>query len=208
MTSLNHPILEESFRIIDREIGPHSFSPSEYSIIRRIIHTTADFEYLHLFRHDHNAIDAGIEALIEGGLIITDVTMVKQGIKNLVAKTFGNPIISAVEQVNVAAEGKTLTETGLLRCFAHHPSAIYVIGNAPTALLALSQQITLSPVKPALVIGVPVGFVSVVESKEALTRLRVPQMLIEGRKGGSTVAAAIVNALIVLAWEKSQALQE
>ncbi|MDV2999667.1 MAG: Cobalt-precorrin-8 methylmutase [Chroococcopsis gigantea SAG 12.99] len=107
--------------------------------------------------------------------------------------------------MTIAAENKTLTETGLLKCFSQYPGGIYVIGNAPTALLALCREITLSGMGPALVIGVPVGFVSVVESKGALNRLSVPQIWIEGRKGGSTVAAAIVNALIILAWEKLQA---
>jgi precorrin-8X/cobalt-precorrin-8 methylmutase len=88
-----------------------------------------------------------------------------------------------------------------MQCFEKYPGAIFVIGNAPTALLALCAQLPTSPIQPALVIGAPVGFISVIESKAALAQTRVPQIRVEGRKGGSPVAAAILNALIVLAWE-------
>jgi precorrin-8X/cobalt-precorrin-8 methylmutase len=152
--------------------------------------------------------------------------MVKQGIHTLLAKTFNNPLIAAVELASVALPGKTLTETGLLRCWQQYPEAIYVIGNAPTALLALCSQLSGDCLKqsssqlshsfsqryslpsdaekllPSLIIGVPVGFVSVVESKQALAKLTLPQILVEGRKGGSSVAAAILNALVIMAWEK------
>jgi precorrin-8X/cobalt-precorrin-8 methylmutase len=202
MSELHHPILEQSFAIIDREIGNHHLSADEYAIVRRIIHTTADFEFKHLLRCSNNAISLGIKALQNQTPIITDVTMVKQGIRTMVTKTFQNQIITCVEQVTVAQEGKTLTETGLLKCWQSYPEAIYVIGNAPTALLALCQQVANSSQQPQLIVGVPVGFVSVVESKAILAKLAVPQIRIEGRKGGSTVAAAIINALLVLAKER------
>lgn len=203
MSRLNHPIVEQSFAIIDREIGAHSFSAEEYAIVRRIIHTTADFEFSRLFRASPGAIEIAISALQNRVPIITDVTMVKQGIATLVNKTFQNPIVTCIEQTLVADAGKTRTETGLLRCFDRYPEGIYVIGNAPTALLALCELLQTSPVAPSSIIGVPVGFVSVLESKEALARSDVPRIWIEGRKGGSTVAAAIVNALLVLAHESS-----
>ncbi len=200
--SLNHPILEESFAIIDREVGQHFLSPQEYAIARRVIHTTADFEYLNLLRFSPDAIESGLTALRQGVPIVTDVTMIKQGIATLVGKTFQNPIIAAIDWADTAEIGKTRTETGLLRCLAQYPHAIYAIGNAPTALLALCQQIPhLSP-KPTLVIGATVGFVSVVESKQALSQVNISQIRVEGRKGGSTVTAAIMNALLVLAWEQ------
>ena len=198
-SKLNHPIVEQSFAIIDREVGKHDLSPSEYAIARRVIHATADFEYLQLLKFSPDAIDSGIASLKQGMPIVTDVTMVKQGILSLVAKTFNNPIITAIEQAEVAEPGKTRTETGLLRCWLKYPQAIYVIGNAPTALLALTQQLSNSKIVPGLVIGVPVGFVSVIESKQALAELNVPQILIEGRKGGSPAAASILNALLILA---------
>lgn len=199
MNDLNHPIVEQSFAIIDREVGIHYLSPSEYAIARRVIHATADFEYLNLLRFSPGAIDSGIVALQQGTTIVTDVTMVERGIRSLVAKTFKNPIITAIAQAKIAEPGKTRTETGLLRCYEQYPDAIYLIGNAPTALLTLCDRVAKSKVKPALIIGVPVGFVSVVESKQALAKLNVPQILIEGRKGGSPAAASILNALLVLA---------
>lgn len=217
-SKLNHPILEQSFAIIDREIGKHNFSAREYEIARRVIHATADFEYARLLRFSPDAIESGIAALRRGVPIVTDVTMVKQGIRTLIGKTFNNPLIAAVELASVALPGKTLTETGLLKCWQEYPEAIYVIGNAPTALLALCSQLTdslpFSPSQkhflksdieksfPSLIVGVPVGFVSVIESKQALATLTLPQIYVEGRKGGSSVAAAIVNALVVMAWEE------
>lgn len=198
---LNHPIVEQSFAIIDREVGKHNLSPQEYAIARRVIHATADFEYLNLLRFSPGAIDAGISSLRQGMPIVSDVTMVKQGINTLVTKTFENPMITAIEQAEVAKLGKTRTETGLLQCWSQYPQAIYVIGNAPTALLALCKQVSQSVIRPRLIIGVPVGFVSVIESKQALVKLDVPQILIEGRKGGSPAAASILNALLILAQE-------
>lgn len=206
-----HPIMEQSFAVIDREIGKHNFNLAEYAIVRRVIHSTADFEFAQLIRFSEGAKDANasrsaiasaIKAIQQQTPIITDVGMVKQGVVGMIAKTFGNPLIAAVEQVSEALPGKTRTETGLIQCFEQYPGAIYVIGNAPTALLALCAQLPRSPIQPALVIGVPVGFISVIESKEALAQTSVPQIRVEGRKGGSPVAAAILNALMVLAWEQ------
>jgi precorrin-8X/cobalt-precorrin-8 methylmutase len=193
--------MEQSFAVIDREIGVHSFTPQEYAIVRRVIHSTADFEFKHLLRFSPEAIAAAISALRQQVPIITDVSMVKQGITSLVAQTFGNPVISAVEQATIALPGRTRTETGMLHCFEQFPQGIYAIGNAPTALLALCSHLP-APVQPALIIGAPVGFISVVESKVALAQTPIAQIRVEGRKGGSPVAAAIVNALLVLAWEE------
>ena len=198
-----HPIMEQSFAVIDQEIGQHNFTPAEYAIVRRVIHSTADFEFAQQIRFSEGAIASGIQALQNQTPIITDVGMVKQGIAGMVTKTFGNPLIAAVEQAPAALPGKTRTETGLMQCFTQYPNAIYVIGNAPTALLALCTQLQTSPIQPALVIGVPVGFISVIESKNALAKTSVPQIRVEGRKGGSPVAAAIINALLVLAWEQN-----
>lgn len=200
-SSLNHPIVEESFRIIDQEVGQHNLSLSQYQIARRVIHSTADFEFINLLKFRLNPIEHGVNSLSEKTPIITDVTMVKQGIITLVSKTFNNPIITAVEKAPQPLPGKTRTETGLLECYQQYPQGIYVIGNAPTALLALCQQITQTKLKPSLIIGVPVGFVSVLESKRMLSQLDVPQICVEGRKGGSPVAAAIINAMLILAWE-------
>ena len=196
-----HPIMEQSFAVIDREIGEHNFSPAEYAIVRRVIHSTADFEFAQLIQFSEDAIASGIKAIQQGTPIITDVGMVKQGVAGMVESTFGNPLIAAVTQAPLARRGKTRTETGLIQCFEEYPGAIFAIGNAPTALLSLCAQLPTASIQPALVIGAPVGFISVVESKVALAKTQVPQILVEGRKGGSPVAAAILNALIVLAWE-------
>jgi len=203
MNPLNHPILEQSFAIINQEIGEHTFTADEYAIVRRVIHSTADFEFAKLIDFSPEAITSGITAIQNKIPIITDVGMVKQGITGMVSKTFGNPVMAAVEQASVALPGKTRTETGLLSCYQQFPEAIYVFGNAPTALLALCAELQQASVKPALVIGAPVGFISVVEAKETLAKTPVPQIRINGRKGGSPVAAAILNALIVLGWENS-----
>lgn len=225
MSYLHHPITQKSFAIIDREIGAHAFSPDEYAVVRRVIHSTADFEFKSLVSFSPNVIEQAIQALRKRTPIITDVSMVRQGIQTLVRQTFNNPIIVAVEQVQDPLPGKTRTESGLLKCLTQYPTGIFVIGNAPTALLALCKasevqsrdtqesmpQIASSPShapssiteqhpRPSLVIGAPVGFVAVEESKAALAQTALPQICVRGRKGGSPVAAAILNALLVQAW--------
>ena len=199
MNSLNHPILEESFAIIDREIGEHSLTPSEYAIVRRIIHATADFEFAKLVYFSPNAIERGISALSDRVPIIVDVTMIRQGIASMVRKTFGNEIIAAIDRCHEPSPGKTRTETGLMRCFREYPKAIYAIGNAPTALMALCELLSQSSHCPALIIGAPVGFVKVVESKQMLAQTNIPHIRINGRKGGSPATSAILNALCNLA---------
>ena len=198
---LQHPILQASFALIDQEIGSHRFAPRAYAVLQRVIHSTADFEFVDLLHISPGAIEQAIAALQAGCPIVTDVGMVRQGCQGMVARTFGNPLVTAVELATTAAPGKTRTETGLLRAWATYPEAIYVIGNAPTALRALCDCITTSLVQPPLVIGVPVGFVGVLEAKQHLASLSTPQIRVDGRKGGSPVAAAILNALLALAWE-------
>ena len=203
MKSLNHPIVHQSFALIDKEVKKHNLNPLEYAIARRVIHATADFEFLDLFEFNHNAIASGIKAIQERKAIITDVNMVKQGIINLTKKTFNNPIICCLDFAEIADKGKTRTETGILRTFEKYPQGIYLIGNAPTALIALCEALQKSQLKPALIIGVPVGFVKVVESKKILSQTSIPQILIKGRKGGSSVAASILNALLILATQQT-----
>lgn len=199
-----HPILLQSFALIDQEIGDHSFSPEEYQVVRRVIHSTADFEFKELIRFSPGVIAAAIAALQTGAPIITDVTMVRQGVITLVQQVGQNPLICAVESIEQAQPGQTRTETGLRRCLKQYPSGIYVIGNAPTALLALcdwyqTQTVASTPI----VIGAPVGFINVLESKAALAATDLQQIRIDGRKGGSPVAAAILNALLWLAFGES-----
>ncbi|MGB3614831.1 MAG: precorrin-8X methylmutase [Elainellaceae cyanobacterium] len=204
VTQLDHPITLESFALIDQEMGSHNFTPQEYTVVRRVIHATADFEFAALAHFSPRAIACGLNALKTGMPIIVDVNMVHQGIRRRVQQTFQNPIWVAVEQAEQAEPGRTRTETGLLTCWKRCPQGIYVIGNAPTALLALCRCLQQNPANtPALVIGVPVGFVAVEEAKAVLARCPIPQILIQGRKGGSAAAAAIVNALLGLAWTEA-----
>ncbi len=144
--ALSHPILVESFSIIDREFKASyssyeqlGFSAQEYAIVRRVIHTTADFGFAKSLVFSSRAIAQGITGIAQGTPIITDVTMVAQGIKNLAKKTFNNPIIPAIAHAPTADPGRTRTETGILRCLDQHPNAIVAIGNAPTALAALCE---------------------------------------------------------------------
>jgi precorrin-8X/cobalt-precorrin-8 methylmutase len=197
---VQNPILEESFGLIDGEFGSHSFTPAEYAVVRRVIHSTADFEFKHLVTFTDGAIAAALQHLATGGPIIVDVTMVRQGVVGMVERTFQNPLLTAVTVGEPPEAGRTRTETGLLRCLDQHPEALVVIGNAPTALMALCDRIETHTARPALVIGAPVGFVAVEASKLRLAQTPVPQIRVEGRKGGSPVAAAILNALLVLAW--------
>ena len=199
---IDHPIVQQSFQIIDREIGSHGFSPSEYAVVRRVIHSTADFDFSQLIRFSPGVIQQAISAIVQKTPIITDVNMVKYGVQGWVQKTFNNPLFSAIEQAESPLPGKTRTETGLIQIAQRFPRGIFVIGNAPTALISLCELIDQSIINPALVIGVPVGFVSVIESKTQLASTFVPQIRVEGRKGGSPVAAAILNALMILAWEQ------
>jgi precorrin-8X/cobalt-precorrin-8 methylmutase len=196
------PILEESFALIDAEVGPHDFTPAEYALVRRVIHSTADFDYRQLIQFSPGAIATALRHLASGGPIIVDVTMVRQGVQGLVDRTFQNPLLTAVSLGDPADRGRTRTETGLLRCLDQYPQALVAIGNAPTALLALCDRIAAGTAQPTLVIGAPVGFVAVEESKRQLAQTPVAQIRVNGRKGGSAVAAALVNALLVLAWEQ------
>lgn len=199
---VQHPILEQSFAVIDQEVGEHGLTPDAYAVVRRVIHSTADFEFKQLVQFSEGAIAQGVAALQQGCPLIVDVGMVRQGIQGMVQRTFGNPILTAVDAADTAEPGRTRTETGMLRCWQAYPEGIFVVGNAPTALLGVCDRIATSPVKPALVIGAPVGFIAVEDSKARLAELPVAQIRVEGRKGGSGVAAAIVNALLVLAWER------
>ncbi|NEQ30777.1 MAG: cobalt-precorrin-8X methylmutase [Leptolyngbya sp. SIO4C5] len=198
-----HPILRQSFAIIDAEIGSHDFTDSEYAVVRRVIHSTADFDFKQELQFSTTAIATAKTALAAGSPLILDVNMIKQGIRTMVSRTFQNPVVVAVDQAKAALPGKTRTATGMLTCCRQYPTGIYVIGNAPTALSVLCAAIAAGTVQPALVVGVPVGFVGVEAAKAQLAHLDVPQILVNGRKGGSSVAAAIVNALLVLAWESS-----
>ncbi|MEO1445274.1 MAG: precorrin-8X methylmutase [Cyanobacteria bacterium J06635_11] len=200
-----HDITLASFEQIDREIGDHTFTEAEYALVRRVIHTSADFEFKQLVQFKHGPFPAAAKALGVKSPIVTDVSMVAAGIKTVVAKTWGSPIAIAVKQQQPSASAvlETRSAYGMRQCAHQYPKAIFAVGNAPTALLALCESIEKGDCQPALVIGAPVGFINVVESKQALSALQVPHIVITGRKGGSAIAAAMLNALMIQAWETS-----
>ena len=198
-----------SFKIIDREAGNHEFSESQWSIVRRMIHTTADFEFMEMVRFHPEAISAGIEAIRNGKMIVTDTNMVRVGVRTKDLTQFGgsvkcymnDPLIHEKAQSNGATRAKVAVDMAA----NDMQDGIYVIGNAPTALLRLIELINASKARPALIVGLPVGFVNAAESKAALMEMDYPYISNLGRKGGSNLAASVVNALILLAGETSGA---
>jgi len=190
--------------IIEREVGSHPYNDVEWPIVRRIIHATADFDFAGenkiVFHKD--AITSGINALKNGCSIIVDVNGVIGGLNKQNPKDFGNNIICNISDPDLAErakqENKTRAQMSMLIAASEINGGILVIGNAPTALLEVIKMIREGVTKPALVIGIPVGFVSAAESKEELQTVDVPFITNTGRKGGSSCAASIVNALFKL----------
>ena len=199
----------ESFRMIDAEVGPHPWSPSEWPVVRRVIHTSADFEYARTMVFSENAVAGGVEALRKGRGIVTDTNMALSGINKQRREKFGNSIACYVADPEVARAAKELAITSsilAMRKGIGGGNGIIVIGNAPTALFELLRLIREEGVRPDLIVALPVGFVGAAESKEALLALesehpQIPFITNRGRKGGSNVAAAVVNALLILADE-------
>ena len=203
MTRILNPeaIEAESFRIIAEELGEHSFSPDEFAVVQRAIHSTADFEFARTLRFAPGAIRSGIEAIRAGRSIVADVQMIQAGINKPGLKKFGGEVYCFISDDDVVAAAK---ESGLTRAIMsmrkasrQFPGGMYAIGNAPTALLELLKLA--EDARPSLVVGVPVGFVSAAESKEELAQTKLPYITALGRKGGTPVAVSIVNALIRLA---------
>lgn len=195
-------IEEESFRIIEAEIGPHAFSDLEFQVVRRVVHATADFEFIKTIRFHPDAIISGINALRKGASIVADVEMIQSGISKGGLKPFGGAVHCYISDEDVIASAKSLGITRAIcsmRKAAKTDAAIYAVGNAPTALFELIRLVQEGALSPALIVGVPVGFVSAVESKEALLAIKTPFITALGRKGGTPVAVAIINALLRLA---------
>jgi precorrin-8X/cobalt-precorrin-8 methylmutase len=198
-------ILAESFRIIDAEVGAHGFGPLEWPVVRRMIHASGDLELVHRVYFTPGAIAAGVQAFQEGVPIVTDVRMVAAGIQGPLREAWGVGVHCFLDAPEVSAESKA---RGLTRCacamgraVATFPEAVYVVGNAPTALSALCAAVRDGIARPRLVLAMPVGFIGVIESKEEALALPTPVMAVRGRRGGSAVAAAAVNALLLLARE-------
>lgn len=196
----------ESFRIIASELGPTSFDEKTFQVVQRVIHATGDFSFAENMVFHPQAIKAGINAIKQGKNILTDVNMAAVGISKALLHRWGGKVICRLGDPDVADiavnAGKTRTETAIERGLEEN-IGIVAIGNAPTALLKVMECIVrMKPSqRPDLVVGVPVGFVNAAESKELLAAKDYPFIACKGRKGGSPVAAAIVNALIRLAVE-------
>lgn len=192
-----------SFQMITRELGDHEFSALQYPVVQRIIHASADFELGRSLVFHPRAMEAGISAILEGQPIIADVRMVEAGIAKERIHKYGGEVrvhISDPDVVEAAkAQGTTRAILATRKACAEAPGGIYVIGNAPTALLELIRLIKEGAAQPGLIIGMPVGFVSAAESKDELRKLDIPYITNIGRKGGSTVVVAAVNALSLLA---------
>ena len=193
-------IEKRSFEIITEILGDTRLDPENELVIKRVIHTTADFEYVQNLVFSDHAVQKGIEALKNGCDIVTDTQMAKSGINKTILGKLGGQVHCFMSDADVAAEAK---ERGITRAIVSMERAaklekpcIFAIGNAPTALISLHEQITTGILNPALIIGVPVGFVNVVESKELIIESGVPHIVSRGRKGGSNVAAAICNAML------------
>jgi precorrin-8X/cobalt-precorrin-8 methylmutase len=202
-----HPIspLEieaESFRIIEAELGPTAFTPEQFAVVRRCIHATGDFSFAETLRFHPLAIQAGLRAIRSGKNILADVTMAASGIsKSLLARCGGRVIcrVADEETAERAADGMMTRSEAAVELAAGENIGIAVIGNAPTALLKVMELIRRGVFSPDLVIGVPVGFVNAAESKEILASKPYPFITALGRKGGTPVAVAAVNALLRLA---------
>ena len=193
-------IEKRSFEIITELLGDRELDPDNAPVIKRVIHTTADFEYADTLRFSEHAVQKGIAALRGGCDIVTDTQMARAGVNKTALGRLGGTVHCFMSDPDVAQEaqerGITRAAVSMERAAALAKPCIFAIGNAPTALLSLKELMEAGRLAPALVIGVPVGFVNVGESKERIMAAGAPYIVSQGRKGGSNVAAAICNALL------------
>lgn len=196
-------IEKRSFEIITAELGEKvkKFTEEELPIIKRVIHTTADFEYADLIEFKNNPITSAKEALSKGCKIYCDTNMIVNGLSKMILKKYNCIPYSLVSDEKVAKEAKergvTRSIVGMEQAGKDKDTKIFLIGNAPTALYKLKELIENNEIeKPALVVGVPVGFVGASESKEIFKKINVPYITINGRKGGSTVAVSILHGIL------------
>jgi len=203
-TRKGQSIEDESMKIIEREVGSHPYNGMEWPIVRRVIHATADFDFAgkNKIIFHKNAITSGISALKNNCNIIVDVNGVIGGLNKQNPKDFGNNIICNISDSDLAKrakqENKTRAQMSMRVAALEMGGGIVIVGNAPTALLEVIKMIREGVTLPALVVGIPVGFVSAAESKEDLQTVDVPFITNIGRKGGSSCAASVVNALYKL----------
>lgn len=189
-----------SMAVIGREMGAWAGPAENLPVLKRVIHTTADFDFVRNLLFSPNAVRLGREALRRGVTVVTDTAMAAAGIGKPAAARWGVSVVCRMADPDVRDEalrrGVTRAVVSMERAAAETPDAIFAIGNAPTALIRLCELIRDRTARPSLVVGVPVGFVNVVESKEMLVATDVPYIAAMGRKGGSPVASAVVNALL------------
>ena len=190
-----------SFEIIESEL-PHPIDPALAPIIKRVIHTSADFDYADTLSFSENVVEKALAAIREGAVIVTDTTMAMAGINKRALARHGGEVLCFIGDEDVAeaakANGTTRAVASMEKAARIDRPLIFAIGNAPTALVRIYELMAEGRLDPRLVIGVPVGFVNVVQSKEMLMAAGVPCIVARGRKGGSTVAAAICNALLYM----------
>ena len=205
-------IEKKSFAIIESEVAePRPFAGDEWLVVRRMIHTSADFEILSLVHFHPDAVQKGIRALLDGCLIVTDTEMARMGITPLRMEKLDCPVKCHMNHPEVkekAAREKTTRALAAVDYAGPHLNgSIYVVGNAPTALLRLLEWTREGKCKPALIVGMPVGFVNAAESKEELIHQGdIPFITIRGRKGGSALAATVINQLAEIALEKKSSV--
>jgi len=193
-------IEKKSMETITKELNGRTWPEPEFSIIKRCIHTSADFDYADNLTFSPRAAELGIEALKNGADIVTDTKMAAAGINKNRLSVCGGEVHCYISDPDVIAEAKergcTRSTVCMERGAALKKPVIFAIGNAPTALIELDKLMAAGKVQPALVVAVPVGFVNVVEAKELIMADPVPSIVARGRKGGSNIAAAIINAML------------
>lgn len=196
-------IEKRSFEIITEELGEkvNDFTEDELLVVKRVIHTTADFEYADLIKFLNNPIEEGKKALSLGCKIYCDTNMIANGLSKNTLKKFNCVPYSLVSDENVAKEAKergvTRSIVGIEKAVQDEETKIFLIGNAPTSLFRLKEMIVNDKIKkPLLVVGAPVGFVGAREAKEYFKDMEVPYITIDGRKGGSTVTVAILHGIL------------
>ena len=208
MTELGRRIETDSFEIVDREAGAHTHEADEWEIVRRVIHATADFEFKELIKFSENAASKGVKALMSGAPVVADVKMILAGLNADRLAVHGSQshcFISDEDVIDEAREANGTRAAFAIRK-AHRlgllDGSIVAVGNAPTALLETMRLAREEGVRPAWIVGVPVGFVSAAESKALVLQeaknLDIPFAVASGRKGGSTIAVAILHALLLL----------
>ena len=192
-----------SMELIAAELGDRVFPADQLPVIKRVIHTSADFDYADTLIFSPGAVERGVAAIKGGCAVVTDTQMARAGINKRVLEKFGGEACCFMSDADVAGEAKergvTRATVSMERAAELRKPVILALGNAPTALVRACELMEEGKLHPALVIGVPVGFVNVVESKELLLTMDVPHIVARGRKGGSNVAAAICNAMLYLA---------